>query len=394
MLGRRQLILASLVVVGAGFTLWLLSPRPVLVETAAVAEQAFTAFVEEDGRTRVRDRYVISAPLTGRIPRMPLRVGDAVAAGRVLLTIAPQTSPLIDPRTRGELEERVGAAQAAVEEAAALQERAKVQLTRARSDLERTAQLRARGVASVAQHDREQFAVEAADRDLVAADRRRHATEHTLEQARAALKRGAEAGSDERFPVSAPIDGRILKIIQESEGVVASGAPLLEVADPSDLEVIVDVLTSDAVRVREASRVILERSGTLAPLQGRVRRIEPSGFTKVSALGVEEQRVWIVIDIVSPRSDWSGLGDGYRVATKIVVDEIERTLVIPTGALFRRGDEWHVFTVENGRAQARTIDVARRSGRHAAVAGGLRAGDIVILYPASTLVPGNRVLSR
>jgi HlyD family secretion protein len=260
--------------------------------------------------------------------------------------------------------------------------------------LERTAQLKSRGVAALAQFDRDTFAFNSAERDLSAADRRHHAAEHALEEARAALKRGAEPEQADRFPVTSPVDGRVLKIVQESEGVVPLGAPLLEVADPADLEVIVDVLTSDAALTREGSRVILERSGLRSALQGRVRRIEPSGFTKVSALGVEEQRVWIVIDLVSPRSEWSGLGDGYRVAAKIVVDEIERAIVIPTGALFRRGDDWHVFTVDRNRTQLRKVDVLRRSGRSVAIAQGLRAGETVVLYPASTLSSGAAVRTR
>ena len=392
MLQRRHFIVGGVLALVALAAYWVLRPRPILVEVAAVMEQPFTAIVEEDGRTRVRDRFVLSAPLSGRVPRSTLHAGDAVKVGQTLAMITPNIAPLLDPRMRQELEERVGAAQAGVEEATALHERAKVLLARARSDLERTTQLRARGVAAAAQLEHDTFTFQSAERDVAAAELRRHAAEHTLDQARAALKRSGETEGAERFAVSSPIDGRVLKVIQESEAVVSLGAPLLELGDPADLEVIVDVLTTDAALVREGAKVVLERwGGSQQRSQARVRRVEPSGFTKVSALGVEEQRVWIVIDITSARESWTTLGDGYRVDVKIIVDEIEKAIVVPIGALFRRGDDWQAFIVDRGRARLGQIKVARRSGRFAAVAEGLRSGEMVVVYPSAALKDGSAV---
>jgi HlyD family secretion protein len=391
MLQRRYLIGAGLLGLTLLAAYWLLRPRPILVEVADVKEQPFTVVVEEDGRTRVRDRFVVSAPLSGRLPRSTLRAGDAVKAGQTLATITPNISPLLDPRMRQELEERVGAAEAALAEAKTLHERAKVLLARARTDLDRTTQLRARGVVTAAQLEHDTFTFQAAERDVAATELRRHAAEHALEQARAALARSGENEGTERFPVSSPIDGRVLKVIQESEAVVSLGAPLLELGDPADLEVIVDLLTTDAALVREGARVSLERWGGPMALDGRVRRVEPSGFTKVSALGVEEQRVWVIIDIVSPREAWTGLGDGYRVDVKVVADEIERATVVPIGALIRRGDTWQAFVVDGGRARLRTVKVSRRSGRLAAVSEGLRAGETVIVYPSQALKDGSAI---
>jgi HlyD family secretion protein len=391
MLQRRHLIIGGLLALALLAAYWLLRPRPILVEVAPVTEQPFTVIVEEDGRTRVRDRFVVSAPLAGRVPRSTLRAGDVVKAGQNLATITPNVSPLLDPRMRQELGERVGAAEAALEEARALHERAKVLLARARSDLDRTKQLRAREVAPPAQLERDTFTFQAAERDFVAAELRHHAAEHALHQARAALKRSGEDEGAERFPVSSPIDGRVLKVIQESESVVSLGAPLLELGNPADLEVIVDLLTSDAARVGEGAKVALERWGGAAPLDGRVRRVEPSGFTKISALGVEEQRVWVVIDIVSPREAWTTLGDGYRVDVKITVDEMEAATVVPIGSLFRRGDAWQAFVVDRGMARLRTVKVSRRSGRLAAVAEGLRPGEAVIVYPPQALKDGSPI---
>jgi HlyD family secretion protein len=391
MLQRRPLIIAGLLAFGVLAAYWLLQPRAMLVEVAPVAQQRFTAIVEEDGRTRVRDRFVVTAPLAGRVPRSTLRAGDVVIAGQTLTAITPNISPLLDPRVRQELEERVGAAQAALEEATALHERAKVLLARARTDLDRTTQLRARGVVTVAQLERDTFTFQAAERDSAAAALRLHAAEHTFDQARAALKRSGENEGADRFAVSSPIDGRVLKVIQESEAAVPLGGPLLELGNPADLEVIVDLLTTDAALVREGAKVLLERWGGAEALDARVRRVEPSGFTKVSALGVEEQRVWVIIDIASPREVWTSLGDGYRVDVKIVVDELQKATVVPIGALFRRGDAWQVFVVDRGRARLRQVTIARRSGRLAAISDGLRPGELVVVYPPAALKDGRAV---
>jgi HlyD family secretion protein len=394
MLQRRYLIGAGLLALTLIATYWLLRAQPILVEVAAVKEQPFSVVVEEDGRTRVRDRFAVSAPLSGRVPRSPLRAGDPVKTGQTLATITPNISPLLDPRVRQELEERVGAAEAALAEANTLLERAKVLLTRARTDLDRTTQLRARGVVTAAQLEHDTFTFQAAERDVAASELRRHAAEHALQQARAALTRSGENEGTERFAVSSPIDGRVLKVIQESEAMVSLGAPLLELGDPAGLEVIVDLLTTDAALVQEGAKVSLERWGGPKALDARVRRVEPSGFTKISALGVEEQRVWVVIDIVSPREAWTNLGDGYRIDVKIVIDDMEKAIVVPIGALIRRGDAWQAFVVDGGRARLRTVKVSRRSGRFAAVDEGLGAGDTVIVYPPSALKDGSVIRMR
>jgi HlyD family secretion protein len=368
-----------------------LGPGAIRVETEPVQLESFTAYVEEDGRTRVRDRFIVSAPLAGRVPRSPLKVGDTVQSGSVVATIYQNFAPLLEPRVKRELEEKVGTALAAVEEFTALKEQNEVLLERARTDLDRTTKLREKGVASIAQFDRDTFALLAAERDVMAAERRRHAAEHLLAQAEAALKRSSELQADSGFPVTSPIDGRVLRLIQESEAVVALGAPLVELGDTGDLEVIVDVLTTDAALIEKGDKVVLNRWGGANPLIGRVRRIEPSGFTKISALGVEEQRVWVVIDITSPREEWRNLGDGYRIDAQIATDSIESAIVIPVGALFRRGDDWQVFVAEDGRSRLRTVELVSRSGRNAAVRTGLRAGEHVVVYPPNSLKDGSRI---
>jgi len=273
-------------------------------------------------------------------------------------------------------------------------ERAKVALARAATEMKRSRQLRERGVAAVARFERDEFTFQSAQRELAAAERHRHAAEHVLAQARAALKRSSQNGTTERLPVSSPINGQILKVVQESEAAVSIGTPLLELGDPRNLEVVVDILTTDAARIHTGAKIVFERWGGAGNLKGRVRRIEPSGFTKISALGVEEQRVWVIADITSPPTQWANLSDGYRIDLKIVVDEIEQAIVIPVGALFRRGDEWFVFLVDGGYAKLTRVEGLRRSGRMAAIAKGLRAGEMVVVYPSGNLADGKAVRTQ
>ncbi|TJW07239.1 MAG: efflux RND transporter periplasmic adaptor subunit [Mesorhizobium sp.] len=380
-----------LVLIAAAGLYWLLLPQPILVETADVVTTTFQDTIEEDGRTRVRDRYMVSAPLSGRVQRLMLKAGDVVHTGQKLATITPPVSPLLDLRVRQELEAQVGAAEAGVEEAEALHEQAKVLLAQAGADLDRTKQLAQRNVAAVAQLEREQALFQSASRQADAAERRSHAATHVLEQARAALQSVGNPDPGEGFSVLSPIDGRVLRVEQESESVVSMAAPLVELGDPGDLEVAVDVLTTDAARIRQGDKATIARWGGPSDLQGVVRRVEPSGFTKISALGVEEQRVWVIIDITSPRQTWTSLGDGYRVEVNIVVEQIGEATVVPMGALFRRDDAWNVFVVDQGRAHLREIKVSRLSARVAAVAQDINPGDIVVVYPPSALADGSKI---
>jgi HlyD family secretion protein len=240
--------------------------------------------------------------------------------------------------------------------------------------------------------ERADLAERTAARDLLAAERRRHAAEHELDQARALLaSTDTPEGGLERHEVRAPVAAHVLRVLQESEAVVASGAPLLELGDPADLEVVVDVLTTEAVGIAPGAPVSIERWGGPRPLHGRVRRVEPGAFTRVSALGVEEQRVWVVIDLVGPREGWVALGDGFRVDARITVATIEDTVLVPVSALFRRGGGWTVFVVQDGAARERRVEVARRAARSAIVAEGVAPGETVILFPPSALRDGARV---
>ena len=391
---RRNLLTIVAAVAVIGLVVWAYWPAAVAVETAAVAEGRFEASISEDGRTRVRDRYVVSAPLAGRLLRVRVRAGDAVEAGAVVATILPLLPAMLDARSRQEAEQRLGAGEAALAEALALVERARAQRGQAEADARRTRTLGERGVASVQQRERDELALRTADRDLRAAELRQHAAEHDLDQARALLRRYDEPQPSEQWEVTAPIAGRVLRVVQESAATLAAGAPLVEIGDVGDLEVIADLLTTDAVRVAPGARVASENWGGPEALEGRVRLVEPGGFTKLSALGVEEQRVWVVIDIAAPHERWAALGDGFRVDVRITVETIERATLVPAGAVFRHGDGWSVFVVADGRATRRAIELRARSGALAAVARGLAPGERVVVFPPSALADGARVRER
>lgn len=388
---RQALVAAALllVLIGAIFTF---RSKPLLVDTEQTIRARFETFVEEDGRTRVRDRYSVSAPVGGRVLRLSVHAGDTVARGERLAEILAAPSALLSPRARREAEERIGAAEAMLQQASILVERAAAHQAQAEADLARMRALHARGAAPLQQLERTELAERIAARDMLAAERRRHAAEHELDQARALMitNHGLENGP-ERREVRAPVAGRVLRVLQESEAVVASGAPLLELGDPADLEVVVDVLTPEAVSIAPGSYATIGRWGGTAPLHGRVRMVEPSAFTRVSALGVEEQRVWVVIDLVGPREAWSALGDGFRVDVRITIEAIDDALIVPVSALFRRGTGWAVFIVKDGIARERHVEVARRSARSAMVSSGLTAGEAVVLFPPSRLIDGSRV---
>lgn len=373
-------------------------PQPVPVDLAPVTKGRFEQTVDEDGKTRVRERYVVSAPLAGRVLRIQLKEGDAIERGGLLAVMLPAAPALLDVRTEQELKERLAAAEDESRRTKAVVERAKAALKQARIDFNRSRDLARERLVPPAQLEREELTVTLRRKDLEAAEFEDRVAGHQVEVARAALlqvRKGLDPGAaPDRLEIRSPVAGRVLRVRQESEAVVALGAPLLEIADPADLEVVVDVLTTDAVQINPGMPVRIERYGASAPLEGRVRLIEPSAFTKISALGVEEQRVNVVIDLVSPPEQWKTLGDGYRVETRVIVFDEENAVKVPAGALFREGEQWAVFVLDGGKAQKRVVDVARRSGAEAMIAKGLDVGEQVIVYPSDAVKDGVRVKRR
>jgi HlyD family secretion protein len=374
-------------------------PRAVPVELASVTRGPIEVAVLEDGRTRIKERYVIAAPLSGRLTRVLLKPGDRVEAGGTLITsIEPADPDLLDPRTLAQAEARLRVAQSAREHALPMLERARVAHELAVKELERARSLHQSQTLPREALDRAEHNERIAAEELKAGQFALDVAGYEVELARAALyftRPGAARDADSaRFDIRSPIDGRVLRVFQESATVVAPGTPLIELGDPSDLEVEIDVLSPDAVRIRPGARVQLEHWGGDRPLEGRVRRTEPAGFTKISALGVEEQRVWVIVDLIEPPAEWQLLGDAYRVEARIVIQESERALKIPVGALFRRGDNWATFAVADGRAQIRKVAPGLRNDREAEILEGLEEGDRVVLHPSDRIADGTAVAPR
>lgn len=392
---RKRLIVIGVGVLAivAGF-LWAFRDPPIPVEVARVTRGAFEQSVEEDGKTRVRERYVVSAPLAGRLERILLKAGDPVREGMLLARLQPSVPNLLDARTVRELEERVGAAEAAQAQARAEVARAQAALTQARNDARRAQNLSESGFVSSSAREQAELTVRVQTKALEAARFAQHGAQHNLDQARAALIRVREvppaAGKLGSWQILSPVGGRVLRVLQESEAAVGVGSPLLEIADSNDLEVVVDVLSTDATRIPAQARVHLD-AGAGYNLEGRVRLIEPAAFTKVSALGVEEQRVNAIIDFTSPREAWQALGDAFRVDARIVTLARDNVLRVPISALFRDNAHWAVFVVAQGKARKQTVGVTARTPAMAMVENGLEEGATVIVYPSDSVATGKRV---
>jgi HlyD family secretion protein len=392
---KRTLMAATLVAIVLAVA-WAFVPRPFPVETVEVARGRFEQWIEDDGKTRVRERYIVSAPIAGRMERVDLDPGDRVRRGQALAVLHPIVPPLLDVRTAAELREKVGAAEAALARASTAVERAGATLAKSKADLDRARALASRNFVSAAQVERDELTVSINTRELEAVQFERHAAEHQLDLARAALRRsgaGWQSGRGERLEIRSPVDGIVFRVLQENAAAVSMGASLIELAEPRSLEIVVDVLSSDAVQIAPGARVHLHHYGDARELQGRVRRVEPSAFTKISALGVEEQRVNVIIDFVSSPAEWQALGDGYRVDARIVVFSADDAVSVPVGALFRDGSGWAVFAVRTGVARKQPIEAPRRSSTAALVTQGLASGERVILYPADRVSDGTRVRS-
>lgn len=367
--------------------------QPIDVDTAVVAAGDVVATIDEEGRTRVLARYVVSSPVAGRLDRVTLAPGDRVRAGDVLATIQPAAATPLDTGTAARLRATLEAARDGLVRAQAAETAARASAEYATAEATRAAALARAGALSGAGRENADTRAREADEAAAAAAAAVRMAEHEVEAARAALQPPARDAGGRAVVVRAPAAGTILRVIEEDERVVAPGTPVIEIGDPGRLEVIVDVLTTDAVRVREGARATFSHWGGEPPIPGRVRRIEPSTFTKVSALGVEEQRVNLVLDFADPAPP-GGLGDGYSLDVHIVVDEARNVPKVPAGALFRHGTGWGTYLVREGRAHLREVEPGLRAGFDVAVTRGLEAGDRVIVYPGEDIVDGARVTAR
>ena len=385
----------------AALLVWAFAPRPVQVETAVATLGRFESAIGEDAKTRVRDRYTVFAPLAGRLARISLREGDEVEPGTVVATLTPVLPPMLDSRSIQELSARIETADAAILRAQTRVDGARINVQKTRSVLKRSEELARSRYISALQLDTDRLAARAAEKELASAEQDRHVAGHELEQARAALSAARQAGEsdgEDRFAVRSPVAGQVLRVLQPSATTVTLGTPLLDIGDSHALELVAELLTSDALRIQPGTPVRIERWGGAQELQGRVRRVEPSAFTKVSALGVEEQRVNVLIDISSPPAQWRALGDGFRVGVRLITLTRDKALTVPVSAVFPTpgggSGAMSVFTVKAGRAHRVPVAVGARNGEQAWIQAGLKAGDTVIIYPGNTLDEGTRVSAR
>jgi HlyD family secretion protein len=391
-LKRSLFALAALLVAGGVF--YAFQPKPVLVETVPARREEFVEWLEEDGVTRVREPYLVSAPVSGSVSRIGLHTGDRVTHDQIIATLRPAAAPLLDAQTRSELSARLRAAEDALGQAKATEGRALAVVAYSRSDLARVRQLVANGSVPKVEAERAEMESLTHEKELASASAAARMAAHEVELARITLQRSSGGHAGDEWALRAATDGTVLRVLHESEGVVAAGTPVLELGDLSDLEIALDVLTTDAVRIPIGGEVVIERWGGEKPLRGRVTKLGSSAHTKISSLGVEEQRVDATVELLSPRAEWAALGDGYRVRGRVVLARQPDALVVPTSALFRRGDGWAVFVVSGGRAAARSISVGRRNGTAATVEKGLAAGDAVVRHPSDELADGARVELR
>jgi HlyD family secretion protein len=391
---RNQIALGVVLAALIALVAWALRAPPVSVELAEVRKGVFEQTVSDDGKTRVRERYTVSAPLAGRVERIRLKAGDPVERGQVVALLMPSAPALLDARAVRELQARVGAAEAQQLRARAEVARVMAQRDQAQADFDRQVRLWKEGFISATAREQAELALRTAGRTVEAARYSEDAAGHELNQARAALARYRSGEPGAKWEVTSPVTGSVLKVTQESEGTVILGAPLVELADARSLEAVVDVLSQESVAIRPGMPARIDLGRGVAPLAARVRLIEPAAFTKISALGVEEQRVNVVLDFVEPLDTVQTLGDGFRVEAAIVTHRVADVVTVPVGALFRDGEGWAVFVAQDGQAVRRAVKAPLRNGTEALVEDGLKPGERVVVYPSDALRDGSKIEAR
>ncbi len=395
----RYLPIVLVAVAGLGLLAYALWPQAVEVEVVAVTRGPMQLTVDEDGKTRVKERYIVSAPLSGQLGRVELHPGDVVESGRtVLATIQPTDPALLDARLLSEAESRVKASEAANDQAIARLEAAREAGHLAEEHFKRAQKLSGTKAISQADFDNAEHQQRIAAVMLRAAEFGQRVATFELALAQAAFVRTRPNARGEvesqHLEIRSPVDGKVFRVVQESAAVVTPGRPLIEIGNTGELELEIDVLSADAAQIKPGARVFLEHWGGATPLEARVRLVEPSGFTKISALGVEEQRVNVIADFEEPADRLSSLGDAFRVEARIVIWETLDAIKVPSGALFRHDQTWAVFVVKNQRAVLRTVSIGHNNGQEAEVLDGLRSDEKVVAYPSDHVRDGARVSAK
>jgi HlyD family secretion protein len=391
---RRVLAWSTLLIAVLGVIVWSFWPQPVPVDVAAVTRGPLQVTVEDQGRTRVRDAYVVSAPIAGKLLRIGNRVGETVTAGSLVAQLQPAEPAFLDARTRAQAEAAVRAAEAARKAAEAMVAEAQADLDHAVPELRRVESMASRGLVAKMELEDAQRQERRADASLAAARQALVVKQFELENARMLVADFGANAPRGVVSLKSPVSGNVFRVLQQSETTIPAGTPILEIGDPRELEVMVELLSTDAVKVMPGAEAVITDWGGSKDLAARVRFVEPSGFTKISALGVEEQRVRVILDIVDPREIWQTLGDGFRVNARIVVSQTAEAVQAPLGSLFRDGSRWQAFTVRDGRAVLTDVSVGQSNDSAAEILKGLRPGDQVIVHPSDKISDGTRVVPR
>ena len=390
---KKYIGLSLILALSFSIIFWLILPSPIKVQLAVVQYGPYSEYIEDDAKTRAIKIYTITAPVMGKLLRINYLEGDTVHQNDILATLLPALPSLLDVRAKDQLEQELGAAEARYEEAKAMLEQAKAALDTALSDFNRKKTLVEKGYVSPSDIEHTELEYKLKQKIVHAAERKVHSAEHDIEKIKAALTATSanQNYSQEKVNLIAPISGTILRINQKSESTVNPGTNIMELADVTRLEIVADILSTDAAQIPNKAKVLIKRWGGPIDLTGTVRTIEPSGYTKISALGVEEQRVNVIIDITSPHEQWNNLGDEFRVDVDIFIYESKQELLVPMSALFRDAEHWAVFVAENGKAIRRIIEIKRHNIDTAIVANGLKEGEKVVLYPGNLISNGVRI---
>jgi HlyD family secretion protein len=372
-------------------------PKTQQVDLVRVARSPLQITIEEEGRTRLKDRFSVSAPTAGYMRRINVKVGDPVKKGQVVAVLEPLQSQALDPRSRATAQASVSSAEASLRAAIERERVAKADANYIDQRLERLNSLYTKGSISKDQFEQIDSEAQKAKALLRSAEATVNVARSELERTKITLQNFTSVKRNEKHDtvaVTSPINGAVYRVYRESEGVVNMGEPLMDIGNTGALEVRVEVLSSDAVKIKNGTPVLFKRWGNDEPLTGVVRLVEPAGFTKISSLGVEEQRVLVIVDIASPPAKWQVLGDGYRMETHFIIWEGKNVLQIPASAIFRLGNQWAVFVEENGKAHRRVVEVGQRNGLAAEILSGLKENEKVVAYPDDTIGEGTKIGQR
>ena len=392
---RRRILIISIVLIVVVLLIYGFLPKTQVVDIVSVKRGPLQITIEEEGRTRLKDRFTISAPTSGYMRRVKSKVGDAVKKGQIVAVLEPLPSQALDPRSRATAQASVSSAEASLGAAIERERVASADASYLEQRKERLKTLYDKGSIAKDQFDQINSEAQKARALQLSAAAEINVAKSELERAKITLRNFAAVKTEgNTVDVTSPLSGTVFRVYRESEGAVNIGEPLMDIGNAKNLEVRVEVLSSDAVKIKEGTRVLFKRWGNDEPLTGQVRLVEPAGFTKISSLGVEEQRVLVIADITSPPEKWNLLGDGFRMEAHFILWEGENVPQIPASALFRLGKDWAVFVAERGKARKRVVQIGQRNGMAAEILSGLKENEKVLAYPDDSISEGTKIKAR